>query len=146
MHGTSGVERFLLNDGVLQVVAEQRIRGAVERTYTLRSAAAQIHHNEIAAMSTEDHTHAFMAFIAGALADFDRYIATEPADPVKDGAGYRLAAMWLTDTEYHQFLQDLAAVIQPRVANPPKKNRRRRILYGIALPDPTPRPKTPKTD
>jgi DNA-binding transcriptional ArsR family regulator len=135
----------LLNDGVLQVVAEQRIRGAVERTYTLRSAAAQMHPGEIATMSAEDHTHAFMAFIAGALADFDRYIATDPADPVKDGAGYRLAAMWLTDTEYTEFLQDLAAVIGPRVANAPKKQRRRRLLYGIALPDPTQHTNTPRS-
>lgn len=132
----------LLNEDVLQVVAEQRIRGAVERTYTLRSAAAQMHPDEIAAMSAKDHTHAFIAYIAGVLSDFDRYIATDPADPVKDGAGYRLAAMWLSDTEYTEFLQALAAVIQPRLANAPKKNRRRRILYGIALPDPNTEPET----
>jgi len=44
--------------------------------------------------------------------------------------------MWLTDAEYAQFLVDLAAVIQPRLANGPRKGRRRRILYGIALPAP----------
>jgi hypothetical protein len=126
----------LLNGGVLQVVAEERIRGAVERTYTLRPAAAQMHPDEVAAMSAEEHTHAFMAFIAGALQDFDRYVATKPTNPTKDGAGYRLAAMWLSDAEYNEFLQDLAAVIQPRVANAPKGNRRRRMLYGVALPDP----------
>ena len=43
----------LLNEGVIQVVAERRISGAVERTYTLRSAAAQMHPDEIAAMSAE---------------------------------------------------------------------------------------------
>jgi hypothetical protein len=126
----------LLKEGVLQVVAEQRIRGAVERTYTLRSAAAQMHPDEIAAMSAEEHTHAFMAFIAGALQDFDRYIATKPTNPIKDGAGYRLAAMWLSDGEYNEFLQDLAAVIQPRVANAPTSDRTRRMLYGVALPEP----------
>jgi DNA-binding transcriptional ArsR family regulator len=126
----------LLKAGVLQIVAEERIRGAVERTYTLRSAAAQMHPNEVAAMSAEDNTHAFMAFIAGVLQDFDRYVASSPADPIKDGAGYRLAAMWLSDAEYHEFLQELAAVIQPRVANAPKSTRRRRMLYGVALPDP----------
>jgi hypothetical protein len=125
----------LANAGVLQVVAEQRVRGAVERTYTLRQAAAQMQPDEIAAMSADDHTHAFMAFIAGALADFDRYMATNPTDPASDGAGYRLAALWLSDAEWVDFLRDLAAVIQPRAAAAPRKGRQRRMLYGIALPD-----------
>jgi hypothetical protein len=34
-----------------------------------------------------------------------------------------------------QLAEDLAAVIQPRVANAPKNTRRRRLLYGISLPD-----------
>ncbi len=89
-----------------------------------------MHPDEIA------HTHAFMAFIAGAPQDFDRYIATKPTNPIKDGAGYRLAAMWLSEPEYNDFLQDLAAVIQPRVANAPTSDRTRRMLYGVALPEP----------
>ena len=129
----------LANAGVLQVVAEQRVRGAVERTYTLRQAAAQMHPDEIAAMSASDHTHAFMAFIAGALADFDRYIATNPADPVKDGAGYRLAAMWLTDAELTDYLRELTAITQPRLANAPDGDRKRRMLYTVLLPAPEPK-------
>jgi Helix-turn-helix domain len=125
----------LAKEGILQVVAEQRVRGAVERTYTLRPAAAVMQPGEIAAMAPADHTRAFMAFIAGALDDFDRYVATSPADPDRE-AGYRMAAMWLSDGEYAQFLVDLATVIQPRIANGPRKGRRRRILYGIALPAP----------
>lgn len=130
----------LVKEGVLQIVAEQRVRGAVERTYALRQAAAQIQPDEVAAMSIADHRHAFMAFIAGALADFDRYVATDPADPAADGAGYRLGALWLTDAEWVEFLRDLAAVIQPRVAIPPRQDRRRRMLYGVALPAPEPAP------
>jgi Helix-turn-helix domain len=131
----------LTQAGILQVVAEQRVRGAVERTYTLKQVAAQMHPDEVAAMSVADHTHAFMAFIAGALADFDRYAATNPADPAKDGAGYRLGALWLTEAEWAEFLRDLTAVIQPRAALPPRKDRRRRMLYGIALPAPDPAPR-----
>jgi hypothetical protein len=125
----------LAREGVLQVVAEQRVRGAVERTYTLRPAAAVMQPGEIAAMTPADHARAFTAFIAGVLDHFDRYIATGPAEPDRE-TGYRMAAMWLTDEEYAQFLMDLAAVIQPRIANSPRRGRRRRILYGIALPDP----------
>ncbi|MDA8063292.1 MAG: helix-turn-helix domain-containing protein [Actinomycetota bacterium] len=126
---------LLAKEGVLQVVAEQRVRGAVERTYVLRVAAAQVQPDEIAAMTPEDHAQAFMAFTAGLLADFDRYLAGQPTDPGSDGVGYRLAALWLTDGEYADFLRDLIRVVQPRAALPPTGTRRRRLLYGVALPD-----------
>jgi hypothetical protein len=127
----------LAKEGILQVVAEQRIRGAVERTYILRPAAAVMHPGELATMTPADHTRAFTAFIAGVLDHFDRYVAADPAEPERE-AGYRMAAMWLSDDEFAQFLMDLAAVVEPRLANSPRKGRRRRILYGIALPDPEP--------
>ena len=127
---------MLARAGVLQVIAERRVRGAVERTYTLRQAAAQMGPDEVAAMTKEEHGHAFMAFVAGLLGDFDRYLASGAPNPARDGAGYRLAALWLSDAELTDFVRDLAAVVQPRLANPPSKQRRRRIVAGVMLPAP----------
>jgi DNA-binding transcriptional ArsR family regulator len=127
---------LLTKAGVLQVVAERRVRGAVERTYTLRLLAAQIAPGEIAAMTTEEHSQAFMAYVAGLLADFDRYLAVGPPDPIRDGAVYQMAAMWLTDAEFTEFLRDLRTIAQPRLANAPGKGRRRRLLYTVFLPAP----------
>jgi hypothetical protein len=127
---------MLTRAGVLQVVAERRVRGAVERTYMLRLHAAQIDPGQIATMSPEQHTQAFMAFVAGLLADFDRYVSTGQPDPVRDRAGYRMAALWLTDSELDDFLRELAVVIQPRLANAPTKKRRRRVIAGVMLPAP----------
>jgi hypothetical protein len=131
----------LLSDaGVLQVVAERRVRGAIERTYTLRLFAAQIQPGEVAAMTLDEHTQAFMAYIAGLLADFDRYVASAPPDPSRDGAAYRVAAMWLTDAELAELRQDLLTVFQPRLANPPGEGRRRHMFYSVFLPAPGQRP------
>jgi len=124
----------LTKAGVLHVVAERRVRGAVERSYMLRPAAAQMSPAEVAAMSVEQHRHAFMAFVAGLLADFDRYLASGRADPARDGAGYRLAALWLSDEELRELLGELASVIQPRLANTPGPKRRRRLLASVLLP------------
>jgi hypothetical protein len=127
---------LLTKAGVLQVVAERRVRGAVERTYAMRLLAAQIQPNEARAMTLDQHAEAFMAYIAGLLADFDRYLATNPADPIKDGAGYRASAMWLTDAEYADLARDLTEVYLPRLANAPAKGRKRRLLYTVTLPAP----------
>jgi DNA-binding transcriptional ArsR family regulator len=126
----------LTKAGVLQVVGERRVRGAVERTYTLRLFAAQIQPGEARAMTLDEHAQAFTAYIAGLLADFERYIASAPADPVSDGASYRVAGMWLTDEEFAGLARDVAEVFQPRLANAPGKGRRRRLLYTVTLPDP----------
>lgn len=127
---------LLTKAGVLQVVAERRIRGAVERTYTLRIYAAQIQPGAVAAMTSDEHAQAFVAYVAGLLGDFDRYLAAGVPDLVRDGAGYNVAAMWLTDDEYADLLRGLQELALPRLANAPGKGRRRRMLYSVFLPGP----------
>jgi hypothetical protein len=129
----------LTRAGVLQVVAERRVRGAVERTYTLRAAAAQLQPGEARFMSREDHTRAFLAYVAGMLGDVDAYLATNPPDPAAE-AGYRAGALWLTDDEFASLLHDLRLVFQPRLANAPAEGRRRRLVYTVYLPAPQPAP------
>ena len=124
----------LVRAGVLQVVAERRVRGAIERTYVLRLAAAYIRPDELEAMSPEEHRQAFMAYVAGLQAAADRYFARPDFDLFRDRVGYRLNALWLDDAEYDAFVADLAKVLAPRVANAPRKGRRRRILGYVLLP------------
>jgi hypothetical protein len=127
---------LLTKAGVLQVVAERRVRGATERTYTLRLFAARVQPDEARAMTLDEHAQAFMVYIAGLLADFDQYVASAPPDPVGDGASYNVAAMWLTDDEFAALGRDLSAVFVPRLANPPANKRRRRMIYTVVLPAP----------
>ena len=124
---------LLAQAGVLSVVGERRVRGAVERTYVLRVAAASLNLDEVDTMSREDHRQAFMAFVAGLLGDFDRYLSRDDVDHLRDGVGYRMAGLWLDDGELAEFLRDLTRVIQPRLANAPRPGRRRRILGTVLL-------------
>src|ERR1700728_3852143 len=87
----------LTEAGVLQVVAERRVRATTERTSSMRLYAAQMQPDEIAAMTLDEHLTAFIAYVAGLLADFDRYIATRPEDPAKDGGRSRVGAVRTTD-------------------------------------------------
>jgi Helix-turn-helix domain len=130
----------LVEAGVLAVIAERRVRGAVERTYVLRPTAASINLDELATMSRADHRSAFLAFLAGLIADFDRYLARDDISPGRDGSGFRLAGMWLTDSEAAELGHDLLAVLQPRLANAPKGGRKRWILATVVLPGTEPNP------
>lgn len=124
----------LVDAGVLAVVAERRVRGALERTYVLRLAAASIGLDELANMTPYEHRHAFMAFVAALLGDFDRYLARGDIDLLRDGVSYNLAGMWLDDAEMSEVQRELLTVLQPRLANAPKPGRRRRILGSVLLP------------
>ena len=124
----------LVNAGVLGVVSERRVRGAVERTYILRVAAANIGVGEFEKMTVDEHRQAFTAFVAGLLGDFDRYLARGDIDPVRDGVSYNLAAMWLDDDELSELRRDIARIFGPRLANAPGPGRKRRILGSVLLP------------
>src|ERR1700753_1993530 len=87
-------------------------------------------------MTPEEHGSAVLAYVAGLLGDFDRYLSTEPEDPTRDGAGSRVAARGLTDAELADYQRDLAAITAPRLGNGPGEGRRRRMLYSVMLPAP----------
>ncbi len=127
----------LVDRGVLTVVAERRVRGALERTYILRAAAARISADEVAKMSVEEHRQAFLAFVAGLIGDAERYLARPDVDPLRDGASYNLAGLWLDDVELIEFARELYTVVQPRLANGPRPGRTRRILATVLLPGST---------
>jgi hypothetical protein len=124
----------LVDGGVLAVVAERRVRGARERTYVLRTAAASVSLDEVAKMSPDEHRQMFLAFAAGLIGDFDRYLARGDIDLLRDGVSYRLAGMWLDDAELMELAHELVFVIQPRLANAPKPGRKRWIFATVVLP------------
>jgi DNA-binding transcriptional ArsR family regulator len=124
----------LADAGILTEVAQRRVRGAVERTYALRLEAAAITPDELAAMSVEDHRQAFLAFVAGLLGNFDRYLARGDVDLARDGVRYTLSALWLSDAEFARALRDVDAVLRPLLANRPTRHRRRRLIGSVLLP------------
>lgn len=124
----------LVNADVLAVVAERRVRGALERTYVLRSSAATLGMDELAQMTPDQHRQAFLAFIAALIADFDRYLARGEIDLLRDGVSYRLIGLWLTNEELAQLARELFAVLQPRLANAPRPGRKQRIMATVLLP------------
>jgi hypothetical protein len=45
-----------------------------------------------------------------------------------------MAGLWLDDAKYAELLRELTRVLQPRLANPPRPGRKRRILGYVLLP------------
>ena len=125
----------LRDGGLLEVVEERPTRGAVERTFALAGDRAVVTPEDAAAMTVDDHRRAFLTFVAGLLADFDRYLDGEAPDLMRDLVGYRQVALHLSDEELVEMIGELNAVIVPRLELPPAPGRRRRIFTTLLMPD-----------
>lgn len=125
----------LADAGVLEVAGEKRVRGAVERSYRLCEEKAVIDPAARATMTREEHRRAFTAFSAALLADFDRYLAHDKADPAKDGVVYRQAAVWLTEEETITLVAQITELVTALAANTPGGGRARRYVSLVVTPD-----------
>lgn len=125
----------LVEADVLEVVEERRVRGAVERSYRVSRGRVEVDGAARAEMTREDHRRAFTAFAASLTADFDRYLAHEDADPLRDGVAYRQAAAWLTDEELADLVARIGDLVNAEAGRGPGGGRRRRVLSYLAVPD-----------
>jgi hypothetical protein len=125
---------LLADGGMLEVVNEQRVRGAVERRYRVRRDRAVIDDTAAAEMTLGDHRTGFAAVVAVLLAEFDAYLARPGTDPAADLVGYRQISLWLDDDEKKDLVADLSAAIRARVANAPREGRRRHLLTPVFFP------------
>jgi len=124
----------LTDAGVLEVVDEQRVRGAMERTYRLRGERARVSDDDAARMSGDDHRRAFSAAIAATLAEFNAYLDRPGADPVTDGVGYKQFTIWLSPDEVMELAGEVRASIVARARNAPAPGRSPYFLSPILFP------------
>ncbi|MEU1522461.1 helix-turn-helix domain-containing protein [Nocardia rhamnosiphila] len=125
---------ILATAGILEVAGEQRVRGAVERSYRLRREAAVVDPETAASATPEDHRAIFAAAMATLLAEFNTYLDSGNADPVTDLVGYRQHAIWLSPAEVAQLIDELRAVLLPRLRNPPGPGRVQYLLSPVLFP------------
>jgi DNA-binding transcriptional ArsR family regulator len=125
--------RRLNEGGVLVVAEEYAVRGATERVYAL-SDNTVLSGADMAGVDRDAHLQAFQAFTGALLAEFERYLQREPIDLEADGAGYRQAALYLSDAELLEMAQALNAAMRPFLENEPGPERRRRLFATVLMP------------
>ncbi|HKF35276.1 MAG TPA: helix-turn-helix domain-containing protein [Ktedonobacteraceae bacterium] len=129
----------LTRSGLLRVVSERQVRGAVEKLYALDEKNTAIGPADLENATREDHLRYFTIFVAMVLGDFTRYLHQEapdaPIDPFADGVSYSEGPLYLSDDEFAQAATALRQALLPFMSNEPAPHRRRRLLTTIVFPD-----------
>ncbi|QVQ54526.1 helix-turn-helix domain-containing protein [Spiractinospora alimapuensis] len=130
----------LADAGVLEIVSERRVRGAVERTYRLDQTRQAVGESGAAAMSREEHRDAFHLLLAGLSSDFEAYLARESIDVLADHVNYNQAALYVTDEDLERIQRGFADLLTPYLRAPDETDsgtHRRLMMTTILLPDDT---------
>lgn len=116
--------------GILEIVDEQPVGGAVERHYRLNTTRATIPATAGRTMTRSRHRRAFGATVASLAADFDDYITRRDAKPFDDMVGYRHGTVWLSPTEVKALARDIQQLLAAHGNNRADGDRR---PYRIGL-------------
>jgi DNA-binding transcriptional ArsR family regulator len=129
----------LAQSGLLRVVSERQVRGAVEKKYALDEESVVLRPADLENVTREDHLRYFTIFVAMVLGDFARYLQQgtpeAPINPFADGVSYSEGPLYLSDEEFAQAAAALRQALLPFIGNEPAPNRRRRLLTTIVFPD-----------
>ncbi len=142
----------LLDADIIEVVAERRVRGAVERTLALRPGAANVDKAGAAQMTPEEKVAAFGIYCAGLLASYEAYVThpttSGPLDEVdweivdwpddspdvgeaaKENAGYRTMALYLDAADLTALAETLKSAVAPHLA---ENSNKQRVLFSTIL-------------
>ncbi len=127
----------LLKEEILMVVSENRIRGTVEKVYSLSSMLESSTAKEIEKASKEDHFSYFFSFLMNLLGEYEEYLQQEVIDLKEDGVSYRQFSLQLSDEELMDLLTGIREKLVEAMDNEPREDRRLRTVANIVIPSKT---------
>lgn len=118
----------LVGSDILSVVGENRIRGTVEKVYSLNVSAISSEN------TTQNATRNAYGFLMKIYADFERYFNNANANPGKDKLFLNNLVLLMSDEEYDEFLSDLQNLMVKHMEKEPSSKRKARSLSIISAP------------
>ena len=97
--------KILIENNILTVISEQKIRGSLERTLALNINEITKHN------SVENATQTAFSFLMDKYVRFQKYFSRKKIDPGKDKIFLNNTVMMMTDEEFDQFLLELRELL-----------------------------------
>lgn len=120
--------KILIDNNILMIVSENKIRGSLERILSLNTAEIAKHN------SLENATQNAFGFLMQQYTKFEKYFSSKTANPAADRVFMNNTTLMLTDKEFDAFLMDLQQLLQ-KYSFEYNKNRKERNISIISAPD-----------
>lgn len=117
--------KVLEDNNLITVVKENRIRGTLEKVYSINKNVA----------FDQSPSEAADSFFLGLLSDFRKYFQNEHANPQVDMLMFRTATLLMTDDEFVEFITEIGDVIKKRLNNKMTEGRKLRKISTISSPN-----------
>ncbi|MDO5559794.1 MAG: helix-turn-helix domain-containing protein [Oscillospiraceae bacterium] len=119
--------KTLADAGLIEVTDEKRIRGTIEKTYSLVK-------NPFPDAGNQDYNGIIQNGLLMLMSSFEKYFSDEHADPQKDMLTMSTSALMLTDEEMIEVLQKFGAIIADAMKNATGEGRKPRQFTIISSP------------
>ena len=126
----------LLAGGIIEVVNEQIVNGAIERTVAVVAGQARLTDEDLKGLTAVEHTRNFTTFAGSLIEAFSRYARQANPDAMNaDGLSYNRATIYLSAEERAEFQEAIVTLLQDVMRHPPTPERRRYLLASVVIPD-----------
>ncbi|MDW7671715.1 MAG: helix-turn-helix domain-containing protein [Bacillota bacterium] len=133
----------LLKEEVITVVSENRVRGTLEKVFSLSATLESATTKEVEEASREDHFNYFFSFVMGLVGEYEAYLQKENINLREDGVSFRQCSVYLSDEEFTALMKDIGEKLMAAMKNEPGENRRLRTIANVVIPSTE---KTEKTE
>lgn len=122
----------LVDAGIVAVVGERKIRGAVERTLALGERMAHVGHDELQAMDAERLRQGFLTYLGQIAERFDASLAAED-EGTRDYLGFGMTQLHVTTDDLAELQKRVGELLAPYL-DADRKDARVVTLATILLP------------
>jgi DNA-binding transcriptional ArsR family regulator len=133
---------LLLEAGMLEVVAERRVHGTVERVFTVVEAATYLTEEERSQLTAEDITGLVGALTGTVQEVFHRYVRYAPLPPPKRDFSFMVRSLHLSEERYQALRQYLLELMRMETSQVPQEGEQRRMIAFFSAPDFEPQKKS----
>ena len=126
---------LLLEAGMLEVVAERRVHGTVERVFTVVEAATYLSEEDRAQLTAEDITGLVGALTGAVQEVFYRYVRYASLPPPTGDVSFMVRSLNLTEEQYQALRQYLLQLLRFETGQEPVEGTPRRMVAFFSAPD-----------
>jgi len=126
--------KAMLDDGILKVVEERKVRGAVEKTYAINLDFGADIERIVMENDGEGYLQLFTQYFMGIMAEFTEYSQAEGINIVEDLSAFATAPLYATNDEIVEALTKISEIIMPLTQNKPMAGRKLRNFCTILTP------------